>query len=128
MSEIVDTVNELIKTIGASQQPIAGFVLRPFKEGEHRATFFNCHEAEKVWLRPGLGAAMIMRLKIMAGVDVAESTQPQIGYIRLDKPDRLGKLTLVLYTRPTSIGEEILVRQIDETDPTLPRLAEEAAS
>jgi len=61
---------------------------------------------------PGMTAAVISRLKIMAELDIAERRQPQDGRIRLRLMDR--QVDVRVSTLPTLRGESVVLRLLDK--------------
>lgn len=55
---------------------------------------------------------LVSRIKIMAGLDIAERRVPQDGQIRLEKPHRA---ELRVSTLPTVNGEKVVLRVLDKT-------------
>ncbi|OIQ07678.1 type II secretion system protein E [Moorella thermoacetica] len=62
--------------------------------------------------------AVITRIKVMAGIDIAERRLPQDGRIRLHQPR---EVDLRVSTLPTVTGEKIVLRVLDKTK-VIPRL------
>lgn len=56
--------------------------------------------------------AVISRIKIMAGLDIAEKRRPQDGRIRIDKENE--SIDLRVSTLPTVFGEKIVMRILDK--------------
>lgn len=61
--------------------------------------------------------AIISRLKIMAGLDIAEKRRPQDSRIRVDHEDR--SVDLRVSTLPTVHGEKVVLRVLDKSALTL---------
>ncbi len=61
--------------------------------------------------------AMISRLKIMAGLDIAEKRRPQDSRIRVDHEGR--SVDLRVSTLPTAHGEKVVLRVLDKSALTL---------
>ena len=66
-----------------------------------------------MWMQP----AVISRIKIMAGMDIAESRRPQDGRL----PVRRGgqEIDVRVSTMPTSFGERVVLRLLDRSDARL---------
>ena len=63
-------------------------------------------------LNPGLHAALVSRIKIMAQLDIAEKRLPQDGRIALRLADR--EVDLRVSTIPTGHGERVVMRLLDK--------------
>jgi general secretion pathway protein E len=63
-------------------------------------------------INPGLHAALVSRIKIMANLDIAEKRLPQDGRIALRLAGR--EVDLRVSTIPTSHGERIVMRLLDK--------------
>jgi len=57
--------------------------------------------------------AVISRLKIMAGLDIAEKRRPQDGRIRIDQAEQ--PVDLRVSTLPTDFGEKVVLRILDKS-------------
>lgn len=57
--------------------------------------------------------AIISRLKIMAGLDIAEKRRPQDGRIRIDQAQQ--PVDLRVSTLPTDFGEKVVLRILDKS-------------
>lgn len=60
---------------------------------------------------PGLGAAVVSRIKLLAELDIAERRRPQDGRIRVRTTD--GELDLRTSTVPSLYGESVVLRLLD---------------
>jgi type II secretory ATPase GspE/PulE/Tfp pilus assembly ATPase PilB-like protein len=66
-------------------------------------------------LPPALRSPLVARLKVMAGLDIAERRKPQDGKIRVRTPGR-GEIELRVATVPTVGGnEDVVLRLLDST-------------
>ncbi len=61
-------------------------------------------------------SAVISRLKVMAGLDIAEKRRPQDG--RISVKDRRCKIDLRVSTLPTHFGEKVVLRILDKNSAT----------
>jgi len=68
-----------------------------------------------------LHAALVSRIKIMAGLNIAERFVPQDGHIKFQTPE--AKVDIRVSTVPTMFGESVVLRILD-TSATLRRLDE----
>lgn len=68
--------------------------------------------SETTSIPPELATRLTMRLKIMAGLNIAERRQPQDGHIRWHKSS---SLDIRINTCPTLFGEKIVLRLLDKT-------------
>lgn len=66
-------------------------------------------------LHKDLWSGLCVRLKIMAGLDIAEARRPQSGHFSLDLLGR--HLDFRLSTHPTLHGENIVIRLLDQSRP-----------
>jgi general secretion pathway protein E len=62
---------------------------------------------------PGLHAGILSRVKIMAGLDIAERRLPQDGRIRTSARGR--PIDLLVATMPHAVGEGVVLRILDRT-------------
>ena len=67
---------------------------------------------------PAFARSLVARMKILAGLDIAERRLPQDGKIRLDLPD--SKLELRVATLPTANGNEDVVLRLLAASGALP--------
>jgi type II secretory ATPase GspE/PulE/Tfp pilus assembly ATPase PilB-like protein len=110
-SAIVRLVNQIITD--AAQQRVSDIHLEP--EGSQSETLvrFRIDGRCSHYLRvpPAYRRALVSRLKIMAGLDIAERRKPQDGKIKFRLPDR--EIELRMATIPTAgIGNEDVVLRI----------------
>ena len=66
---------------------------------------------EVLELPPGARRAVLSRIKVMAGMDIAVRRRPQDGAIPLERDGR--SLTLRFFTLPVESGEKAVVRVLD---------------
>ena len=109
-SSIVRAASQLIKD--GIQQGASDIHVEPY--GDRKPTVIRlrvdgvCHVHQEV--PPGHRRALVSRLKIMAGLDIAEKRKPQDGKIRFQLGGRLVELRVA--TVPTAGGEEDVVLRI----------------
>ena len=109
---VVEKLNLLLDHICRTPARPHGFVLQ---DGAREAGLFK---RDRAWVvGEELSSDILTRLKIMSGMD-PEVNGPQVGYIRFNFGG--GDVSLIIQTRPTPIGEEIMVRLTTIDDPTFP--------
>ncbi len=62
----------------------------------------------------GVGSALVTRLKLMSGLDIAEKRMPQDGRFSLKMRDRL--IDVRVATMPTQHGESVVLRLLDQSN------------
>lgn len=129
MQKRLDEYTEIDIDVDENVPPVVKFVDLIFKQAVHdRASDIHieptrmgitirfridgvCHEVPsppKKWQN-----AIISRLKVLSGMDLAEKRIPQDGRIKLNLPDR--KLDLRVNSLPTIYGESIVMRILDQS-------------
>lgn len=107
---IVRLTNLLIRQ--AVQQRASDIHIEPLKE-EVRVRFRVDGVLQEVRTLPKTNqAALISRLKIMAGLDIAERRKPQDGRIELKQPE--GEVDIRVSTLPTIYGEKVVLRVLNK--------------
>lgn len=106
----------------AMRQRASDIHLDPLENGSLRARFRidgMAHDATTV--APHLAGRLMARLKLLAGMDLAQRQVPQDGRASLD--ESAGGATLRVATLPTIYGESAAIRVLDRKNvPTLDRL------
>lgn len=69
---------------------------------------------EQVMKERRIGPALVLRLKLLSGLDISERRLPQDGRFSLKVKDR--KLDIRLSTMPIEHGESVVMRLLDQTD------------
>lgn len=111
--EVRECVVELLTSLVTYMQGLPGCILKP---AEDRPQLFNGQSGFEI--RPQLRRAVVPRIKIMAGMDITVEDEPQVGYILLEI--RGTRQQFVVQTRPTQVGEELMIRVARPDDPTFP--------
>src|SRR6185369_18046315 len=61
-----------------------------------------------------VGQALVTRLKLMCGLDIAEKRKPQDGRFSIKVKDR--HIDVRLATMPTQFGESVVMRLLDQSN------------
>ncbi len=69
---------------------------------------------EQVMKERRIASALVLRLKLLSGLDISEKRLPQDGRFTLKVKDR--KLDVRLSTMPVEYGESVVMRLLDQTD------------
>lgn len=69
---------------------------------------------EQVMKERRIAPALVLRLKLLSGLDISEKRLPQDGRFSLKVKDR--KLDIRLSTMPIEYGESVVMRLLDQTD------------
>lgn len=74
--------------------------------------------SEQVMNEKRIAAALVVRLKLMAGLNISEKRLPQDGRFNLKVKDR--NIDVRISTMPVQFGESVVMRLLDHTDGVLP--------
>jgi len=74
--------------------------------------------SEQVMNEKRIAAALVVRLKLMSGLDISEKRLPQDGRFNLRVKGR--NIDVRLSTMPVQFGESVVMRLLDHTDGVLP--------
>lgn len=66
-------------------------------------------------LAPHQHAALVSRIKVLAGLDIAEKRRPQDGRLRVERPHPLPALDLRVSVLATHFGEKVVLRLLDRS-------------
>ncbi|HVO29384.1 MAG TPA: GspE/PulE family protein, partial [bacterium] len=117
-SKIIKLVDQII--IDAFNKRASDIHVEPYgKEGDVEVRFRIDGDLQKYQnLPPSARTAVVARIKIMAGLDIAERRKPQDGKIRFKMPDKMIELRVA--TIPTVNGNEDVVMRILAASKPLP--------
>src|SRR6056297_1433029 len=107
---VVQIINTLIQT--AIEQNVSDIHLEPF-ESMFRVRFrLDGVLQDTARIEPYHREPVISRVKIMAGLDIAEKRRPQDGRIRVNH--NKSSIDLRVSSLPTAFGEKIVLRVLDK--------------
>ncbi|MEL6443171.1 MAG: GspE/PulE family protein [Bacteroidota bacterium] len=66
-------------------------------------------------LAPHQHAALVSRIKVLSGLDIAEKRRPQDGRLRVDRPHSQPPLDLRVSVLATHFGEKVVLRLLDRS-------------
>ena len=108
--KIIAAVNDLIS--GAWGEGASDVHIEPFKETSRVRYRIDGILNERAVLPRNMHIAIVSRIKIMAGLDIAEHRVPQDGRVRIRMVGRT--LDLRISTCPTQYGEKVVLRLLSK--------------
>ncbi len=125
---VVEAISKLLTPIAAdSQYALQGFFVTPDPDKKAIPVHFGfIGIPDRDVLKRGDMRKVIAQLKEMADMDPLVEDKPQVGYLRFQPEGTTTLANFVIQTRPTRIGEEILVRRLGDGDLTLPPIVRES--
>ncbi len=112
---------QLFLSLFQTEADPAGFILVP---GTGAVKFFDGpNNFDKI--EPRLRRAVNARFKVIANLDPELTDKPQVGYYcpSVEGSERQDTPCAIIQTRPTPVGEELLVRLAKQDDPSIPYAA-----
>lgn len=134
ISENTVTVANIFGDVGDSDAPVVRLLEKLFEEAvQYKASDIHIEPDEKV-LRirkrvdgilyeqtmgeVNIASALVVRLKLMAGLDISEKRLPQDGRFHLPLTGRV--IDIRMSTMPVQYGESVVLRILDQTGGVLP--------